>query len=270
MLNKDLLMYGKVKKNGPSKFGVIGPGNLGEALLRKLNTFGETYFYHPRRDRNDELVRLGLGKSVTITQIIECDLIFITVKPNMAHTVCSMIKKEITVQVPIFISVMAGIPMSFLRKELGNASIIRMMFDMSIGEIGISRQLFAYSPPELKNRLIEMTRPMGRIAWLESEDKIDAATALFGCGPAFVSKFYQAYQEIAKDMGFDKDFVLDLFDSTIFMLSRHSPETIISKIACKDGATEKGLEHLKTLDSDLKLTIKVSYDKCREISNNFS
>lgn len=255
-------MNGMIKKTKPTKFGVIGPSNLGKTLLRKLSTFGETYYYNLFRDQNNDDPEIV--KSVSMTKVLDCDVVFITVKPSSASIIFAIIKREITVQVPIFISVMTGVPMSFLRKELGNHSIVRMTTDISIGEIGISGKMFAYSPPELKSRLIDMTRPMGRIVWIENEDKLDAATALFAYGPAFISKFFKPYQEIAKEMGFDKDFVLDLFDSTIFMLSRISPETIISDIVL-----DKGIENLSSLDENVKMAIKGSYEECQDIRSNF-
>lgn len=255
-------------------FGVIGPGNLGEALLMKISTTTVPYFYHRRSERCQELENKKLGVAKSLQEIVNCDIIFITVKPTSAKEVCSSIKPLLFGKSPIFISVMAGVPTSFLREQLGTPQVARMMLDLSVGELHLSRQIFSYTADNIKEELIKTCSFIGRLVWLESEAMIDTATAIFGCGPAFIARFFQAYLEIAKQAGFNPeevtDYVLDSFDATIAMLGEQSASLIIQKVACKGGATERGLQYLNNLDISLAECINVAEKRCHELREEMS
>ena len=251
-------------------FGVIGPGNLGEALLRKIATTAVPNFYHRRQDRCQELVEREIGVSRTLPELLECDIIFIVVKPTSAKEICGLIKPLLRGRSPLFISVMAGVPTDFLRDQLGTPQVARVMLDMSVGQLHLSRQIFAYADESLHDEIGKTCSFIGRLVWLDTEAMIDTATAIFGCGPAFVARFYQAYLDIAKKAGFNQEevegYVLDLFDATVYMLgNQQSASTIIQKVACKGGATERGLQHLNSLDNSLADCIGVAEKRCHEL-----
>ncbi len=181
-----------------------------------------------------------------------------------------MIKPLLKGRSPLFISVMAGVPTDFLRDQLGTPQVARIMLDMSIGELHLSRQVFAYADISLQEVIAANCAFIGRLIWLDTEAMIDTATAVFGCGPAFVARFYQAYLEIAKKAGFHPEevegYVLDLFDATVYMLGNgQSAPMIIQKVACKGGATERGLQHLNSLDGSLAECIGVAEKRCHEL-----
>jgi len=256
-------------------FGVIGPGNLGEALLRKISINSVTYFYHYRPDRCQDLEKKGLGQSRSLVGVLDADIAFITTKPTLAKEICSMIKPHLAGRSPLFISVMTGVSTSFLCNHLGTSRVARMMFDISVGELHLARQIFAYAVDNLRKEITRTCSIIGRIIWLDEESKIDMATAVFGCGPAFIARFFQAYLETTKKFGFDsegvKDLVLDLFDATIYMLGNgQSASLIIEKVACKGGATERGLQYLNGLDNSLAQCIGVAEKRCCEIREEFS
>lgn len=253
-----------------STFGVIGPGNLGEALLKKILTVTTPYFYHRRLDRCQELEKKGLGKAKSLNEILNCHIIFLTVKPSSAKEVCNAVRPLLLGRSPLFISIMAGVPISFLREQLGTSQVARMMLDLSIGELYLSRQIFAHASEEIKEEIKRKVGFIGRFVWLDHEEKIDTATAIFGCGLAFVARFYQSYLDIAKKAGFNpnevEEYVLDLFDATIYTLGNHqSASQVIEKVACKGGATERGLKYLDSLDTSLAECIAVAERRCHEI-----
>lgn len=253
-----------------SSFGVIGPGNLGEALLRKISRHALSLFYHPRKDRCIYLESNELGLSKSLDELLDVDIIFITVKPGLARDICGKIKVLLKGRTPLFISVMAGVPTCFLQEQLGISRVVRIMLDMSVGELHLSRQVFAYASTDLQTEIKSKCSFIGRYVWLDQEEMLDTSTAIFGCGPAFVARFYQAYLKVAKDSGFDhekvEEYVMDLFDGTISMINNGtSPESIINKVACKGGATERGLQHLKSLDASLVACIGVAEKRCQEM-----
>jgi pyrroline-5-carboxylate reductase len=253
-----------------TSYGVIGIGNLGKALLEKLNTFTTPYFYHPSQERCKELQELGLGISKSLSEIGECDLIFLAVKPGQIKDV----KIPLRGKSPIFITVMAGVPLSFLREHLGTPQVARMMLDVSVGVPYLNRQIFMYAPENLQGEITRLLEMMGRFVWLKEERYIDTATAVFGCGPAFITRFVQSYLRVAQEakMGISeeetKEYVIDLFDATVHLLNILEPQDIISAVACKGGATERGLLQLESVDRSLAACVSVAEKRCHELRDD--
>lgn len=253
-------------------FGVIGPGNLGEALLQKLSYSCEPWFYHRRLERCQELERKNLGLSTSLDNILACRFVFITVKPNAASQLCREIKALAPKKYPLFISVMAGVPVSFLQEQLGTGRVCRVMFDLSI-KYGTPIYIYSFcKDKEEKKEIAKVEDFLGMLVWFSDETKIDTVTALFGCGPAFISRFYQSYSKIALESGIENAdvYLCRLFNTTAHMLAGESPDTIINKVACKGGATERGLQHLNNIDEALAACIDVAEKRCHELRDMFS
>lgn len=253
-------------------YGLIGPGNLGQAILRKVSRFSSPGFYHPSPERCQVISQAGLGTSMSLEELLStCTHIFITVKPSSAEAVCRQCSQHLHGRSPIFISVMAGVPVEYLRNRLGTPSVCRMMVDLSIGEPHLTRHVYLYSHPRMKSELDLVLGEFGPLVWMDDEAQIDTATAVFGCGPAFVARYVQAYIQLAVDKGFNGDQVLDLFDASLYMLTRqHTPEEIIQSVACKGGATERGLLHLSSLDQSLRDCVNVAEERCHELRRELS
>lgn len=249
-------------------FGVLAPGNLGSSLLSRLsNSSTKPIFWHRREDRCQELEKLGLGKSVSFEDLLQADIIFITVKPNLALEICQRIKPLLEGRIPpIFVSIMAGIPVSFLERELGTGLVIRMMFDLSIGHM--MTDVFVYSSLE-QNFIREALDILGYIRCYDQEEHLDTITAYVGCGPAFVARLFQAYVKAGISLRFDAEdarkFALRLFERTILMLEDIPEQTLIECVACKGGATERGLQHLQNIEVDLLNCMQVAEKRCQEI-----
>lgn len=258
----------------PLLYGVFGPGNLGGSLLKCIHSVSITppVFYHPREERCHELRQIG--KSVSIKALVTADVVFITVKPNMAEEACRVLRKALVKleSHPLIVSVMAGVPLSYLQEKLGSKKVVRAMLDLSIEEYNGSGDIFVSNDPDLRTLCQTKLSPLGYVQFVP-EEKIDPITAVIGCGLAFVARFYQSYVESAKKLGLSEDEdiednIMSLFNRTIVMVGHNSVHKLIDRVACKGGATERGLQHLD-FDQQLVDCMSVANNRCLEIRDEY-
>lgn len=266
--------------------GVIGAGNLGRHLIELL-THNRCNNFLTVSDTN---INSDHNIITNIKNIEASEYIFLTVKPDQVKSVCHDIKKCHNDNVYInnhthnlrtrktIISSAAGVPISKIRKWLGNMSdnynIVRMMPNIPIS-LGTGSIVW-YSDnirPDDKTLLCKMTKGPTSV-WVNHEKKIDAATVLYGCNPAYISNYFNIYLKMGKELGFDeienKKLLLETFKGTLGLLEDTDSETIMKEVASKGGATEKGLQILENSDFNdiIKKSTYSSLDKIKKITKD--
>lgn len=255
-----------------TKVGIVGFGNMGRHLLDMVNM-----------TLTNDTVLISRGKSRTDANIYvsnkiiaqEADVIFLSVKPKDVSDVCSEIKDHLGNN-KIVVSVAAGISFSHFEKWLSpSQTIIRCMPNIAVsnkdGFLALAGNKNAtYKQKEVINQL---TYGLTRI-WFDEESKIDMATAVSGCGPAYVAKIFQYYLQGAINIGISESdaykMVLSTFRGTLTLLENLSPDDVIKLVASKGGATEQGLLTFEksNVKSNINNAIKNSYLKTLNIKNN--
>ena len=262
--------------------GVIGVGCLGEAVLKELSEsrgykrdFGALLFYHPRKERCQEIEEKGYGRSVDLEKVLRCDVIFLLVKPSQIEDLLEKIVPLLETK-PLFISGIAGVPLSYLESKLGKERIIRMMTNL----IGFNNNTKVFYYPATESIVPGVLSYLGSTELCHKEKTLDVATPVFGSGPAFIARLYQAYLRSSLkfyqeadihryDIIYEDD-ISELFAMTTQKISSpRDAEEIIRKIASPGGSTQKGLEILETLEDLLLQSFEVSYKRCQEIREEF-
>lgn len=119
---------------------------------------------------------------------------------------------------------------------------------------------------------------LGKVFWLEKEALMNPATALTGCGPAYVFSFMNCFIELAKTNGFDhqqaSEMVMQLFQGAVDYAANSTlsvPE-LIDQVASKGGVTEKALQVFQKegLADVLANAVKVAKDHGEAISREIS
>jgi pyrroline-5-carboxylate reductase len=99
----------------------------------------------------------------------------------------------------------------------------------------------------------------GGAFWLAIEGQFDAATALAGCGPAFVYRFIDAVMEGGVSLGLDAGeagrLALRMVEGAAILAgqSERSPGQLADLVASPGGMTRKGLDVLDNDDALAKL-----------------
>jgi len=152
------------------------------------------------------------------------------------------------------ISILAGVPVARLRTVFGQVdAVMRCMpnLPVRIGR-GVST-LYAESAASQEARALVagLCRPLGLVEWLDDEQLFDAATALAGCGPAFVYRFIDALGAAGANLGLDPAQAARLALATVegAAISAASPTAVpvaamADAVASKGGMTREGLDVL--------------------------
>ena len=181
-------------------FGFIGTGNMGGALARAACR---------RRPEQVVLTNRTLDKAVALAEELDCDIamdneavareaqyIFLGVKPQMMEGLLRSLASTLAARADryVLVSMAAGLSIARLQEMLGFAAPILRIMPNTPCAIGQGMILYAASEQVTEAEVEEFCDKMagaGRFDALE-ERLMDAASAVSGCGPAFVYQFIEA------------------------------------------------------------------------------
>ncbi len=113
--------------------GVVGVGNMAEALIRGLVHSGivapaQVIGSHPRSERGEELTRrYGIGVTTDNREAAgRADILILAVKPQVMPKVLAEIQEDVKAGA-LVISIAAGIPIAAIEGKLPKARIVRSM-----------------------------------------------------------------------------------------------------------------------------------------------
>ena len=227
--------------------GFIGCGNLALQAIKTLS--GSYNIFYSNLSINQVAENLSAEKLETTDLVKKCDVIFITVKPNVTAEVLSKISSQLHNQ--LVISFVAGISRNKLINLAGGyKNIVRTMPSLGIG--------FKNGPvaiAEMEDKaLVDQTKliisQFGSTYILEEKD-IDAFTAIYGAGPAYFALLAETMSKLALDNGLpmsDKDLASVMFTAGELLQESESAgfAEVQNKVASKKGVTEEALNTMKS------------------------
>ncbi|NLF25170.1 MAG: pyrroline-5-carboxylate reductase [Deltaproteobacteria bacterium] len=193
------------------KLAIIGGGSMGTALAGRFLTVGTAAPENllviekskERRAQLKDILACRLESEIS-SELSQADLVWLAVKPQDLDVVCSELKPHLCAH-HLVVSIMAGVTVAVLEKRLGrHARLVRAMpnLPLSLGE-GMT---VYYPHPQLVDQdfvmLEQVLSAVGACLRLETEDMIDAATALSGSGPAYFFYFLEYTLQAAQQLGF--------------------------------------------------------------------
>lgn len=225
--------------------GFIGCGNMGGALVRaaaKTTKSLAVCDYLPQKA--EALAKECGATALTAAQIAEsCAFVVLGVKPqNMQETLASVacvLKERKDV---VIITMAAGVSMAAIRGYIGaNVPVIRIMPNTpaQVGEGMLLYDCVGVNEEQEKGFLTAFAKA-GKIDKLP-EEKIDAASALSGCGPAFVYAFAEALADGAVECGVPRDKAATYAAQTLYgaakMLLEYGHPADLKDAVCSPGGT---------------------------------
>lgn len=231
--------------------GIIGFGKMGEAIAKGLlKSRGYRIFYNEiRKERIEEVSKkYPQVKHLSLEQLIDVsEAIILSVKPQdleeLLNRVDQVLKRE-----KLFISICAGISISYIQGRLSKCRVIRCMPNMG-ALIGKSFTAICRGPRATDKDLKLATSIFSTIGKVREvqESLMDPITAVSGSGPAYLAYFANAMEEAAKEIGLSDgshEIVLECIKTTVSILEEMgiSPRELIDKVASKGGTTEACLE----------------------------
>jgi pyrroline-5-carboxylate reductase len=263
------------------QLGIIGCGNMGEAILRRLLEVGTWRFSVVVSEQDPEKrKRVEAGYRVRVIRdnfslAKACTVIVLAVKPHDIDGVLREISGP-HLSSRLIISIAAGVSTQRIEGLLkAKAPVVRVMPNMPalVGE-GISAMCggsFAKAP-HLKIAKAVFSC-IGNVVEID-EAFMDAVTAVSGSGPAYFFYLVQCIIEAAQELGLSERDASVLAVKTA-LGSAHvldklgeSPESLRHKVTSKGGTTEAAFKvfESKGLKDIVKEGVRAARDRARELS----
>lgn len=238
------------------KFGFIGCGNMGSAIARAVaKTVGGEHLVLANKTRaKAEKLAYELGALVgTNREAAACDFVFLCVKPHMMADMLAAVGDVLAQNDSvILVSVAAGLTMERIREMAGgNYPVIRMMPNTpaSIGE-GMIQYCTLDVTAENEEIFLRSVAQSGRLDAI-SENLIDAASCVSGCGPAFTAMFLEALADGGVACGLPRQKAMEYAAQMLvgfgklYLESGKHPGELKDAVCSPGGSTIQGVRTLE-------------------------
>ena len=264
--------------------GFVGGGNMAEALIKGIIAAG---LYKPedicvsdiRSERLDSLAKQYKICAETDNAALasKVDILVLAVKPQNMAEVLDSIKDSLN-SIELVISIAAGIKTETIAAKLGDIAIVRVMPNTPalIGE-GASA-LFANQKAESAlEKAVSLFSAVGKAVVVESEDLIDAVTAISGSGPAYyfllIEEMIKAGIELGLSEDVAKDLVLQTAKGSALLAAEadtqgQTPAQLRQNVTSPGGTTEAALKILTEgkFGDLIAKAIEKARDRSRQLS----
>ena len=263
-----------------AKIGFIGCGNMGGTLASAASkTENEIYL----SDLSPKLESFAkeIGGKVSDNEEIskECDLIFLGVKPQVLGNVVDSFKGILSERKSHFalVSMAAGVEIASIEKMLGfECPIIRIMPNTPAQ---VEEGMILYCKNELAEEkdieiFLDAMKFAGKCDFI-SEKVIDAASAVSGCGPAFVYMFIEALADGGVKCGLTREKAITYAAQTLIgagkmvLETKKHPEELKDAVCSPAGSTIEGVRALENsaFRSACIEAVSASYKRTKELGN---
>ena len=202
--------------------------------------------------KNITLCDANTGKAEKLAEELHCfalptdkavslaDFIFIGVKPQMLKALAEEIRGKILPDT-ILVSMAAGTSIEKIQELFGRHPIIRIMPNVACG-VGEGMILVCKNELVTEENSREFAYAMGEAGKLETipEKLIDAASAVTGCGPAYVFIMAEAMADGLVACGVPRDKAYTFVSQTILGSAKLMLDSDKNPSALKDSVTSPG------------------------------
>jgi pyrroline-5-carboxylate reductase len=232
------------------KFGLIGGGVMGEALLsrliaREIYQPSEVIVSEPQSSRQSFLeqqynVAVTVDNSSVFTQATE--VVLLAVKPQVfsaiAQELSDLISRDNS---PLVISILAGVPLNQLEAAFPQVPVIRAMPNTpaTVGAGVTAISCGAYTKAKHQEIARQLFGAVGEVVEV-SENLMDAVTGLSGSGPAYVALMVEALADGGVAAGLPRTIANQLALQTVLGTAQLLHDTKLHPAELKDRVTSPG------------------------------
>ena len=255
------------------KFGTIGGGVMGEALLsrliaQKVYLPSEILVSDPQPQRRQFLTETyGIGTTASNLEVAAAtEVLFLAIKPQVFETVA--LELSVGVDRPqdhngeianpkseaVIVSILAGMSLSKLEQAFPGQAVLRVMPNtpatVGAGMSAIAPgKLVQPADLELVKRMFEAVGEVVEVP----ESMLDAVTGLSGSGPGYVAILIEALTDGGVCAGLPRAIASQLALQTVFGTAKLLQETGMHPAELKDRVTSPGgttIAGIATLESN--------------------
>lgn len=255
------------------KVGFIGAGNMGSALAAAAVKSGADVYVYDKDEKKADAVSAEIGaKALCGKEIAEsCDYVFLAVKPDVIPLAIEEIRDSLKKNpTAVLVSMAAGVSISKIEGCIDGTPIIRIMPNTpaAVGEGLILRTSNSLVSEEAIRGFDSVLAAAGKICEID-EKKIDAASAVSGCGPAFVYMFIEALADGAVECGLPRALAQEFAAQTVLGAAKTLLETgkhpgeLKDAVCSPGGSTIAGVAALEegSFRATASSAVKAAYEK---------
>lgn len=230
------------------QLGFIGCGNMGGALVRAAvksvggNAVAVCDFHREKTQALQKECKVSATDADTIAA--NSKFIVLGVKPqNLEETAKSIADRVAKNAGSVVVTMAAGASIASIRRYFGNTSmpVIRIMPNTPVA---VGKGMVVYAADKVSEQdEREFLAAFAQAGILDkiSEEKIDAASALSGCGPAFVYAFAEALADGAVECGLSREkaalYAAQTLSGAAEMLLKNGHPADLKDAVCSPGGT---------------------------------
>ncbi len=259
------------------KIGIIGVGNMGEAILKGLLSRvspDEIIVSDASQERLDFIInKYGVAGTDNNKRLASLsDIVFLVVKPKDVEKVLSQIGKELRGK--ILVSSVAGLKINKI-KQFTDINVARIMPNTPamVGESATGIAFDENFPEEKKGEIINLISSFGK-AVVVDENLMDAITGLSGSGPAYILTVIDGLAQAGVKQGLSYQQALDLATQTVLgtakllQETKEHPAVLRDKVTSPGGTTIHGLHELEKgkIKDSLINAVEAATKRSKELS----
>lgn len=265
------------------KITFIGAGNMASSLAGGIIAKGFDPLNITLTDVNDSQlaqVRSQLHVNTSRDNLSACqkaDVIVLAVKPQVMGDVLAPLKDIVSSRKPLVISIAAGITLAKLQGWLGqHTAIVRCMPNTpALVEAGATGLFANANVSDLqKEQARSIMASVGLALWVDSEDQIDAVTALSGSGPAYFFLVMEAMIAAGQALGLSEQVSRQLTLQTALGSAQMAitgsvePAELRRRVTSPGGTTERAISIMEKngLRDTFLEALKGAYDRSKELA----
>ncbi len=242
-----------------SKFGFIGCGNMGGSLARAVcKAVGpkDVLLADKATEKAQTLADELKCSAADVKDVANgCKYIFLGVKPQVMKIALDEISNVLKERKDryILVSMAAGIEIANFKSMLGfECPVIRIMPNTPVSA-GKGMIVYSYNKNVSEEEIEEFNNALQFTGKLDeiNEELINSATAVSGCGPAFVYLFAEAMADAGAQCGLPYDKALEYTFQTIagaaelMQTSGKHPSVLRDEVCSPGGSTIEGVHALE-------------------------
>ena len=236
------------------KYGFIGCGNMGGAIAKALAKATTDFAITDRSGKAIALAaEIPCGYLSSEEIAIQCDRIFLGVKPHMMQGVLAPLQAILAQRKPLLITMAAGLEIRQIQDFAGcDLPIIRIMPNtpVAVGKGVIQYCCNDLVTEQMLQDFLHDMRFSGMLDPLE-ERLIDAGSAISGSGPAYVYMFMEALADGAVACGIPRAKAMEYAAATVIgagelmLATGQHPGALKDAVCSPGGSTISGIRALE-------------------------
>lgn len=258
------------------KIGFLGCGSMGGAIARAVSQVTKDIVLTDRSGRGKALAdHLGVAYGSAQEIARDCDWIFLAVKPQMMEAALSPIRESLQEKKPLLVTMAAGLSMEKIETMAGgDLPVIRIMPNTP-AMVGAGMTQYCCNSlvtEENERHFLSLMAHTGHVDKLE-EGLIDAASALSGCGPAYMYLFLEGLADGAVACGIPRAKAYEYAAATmegaakLMLTAGQHPGQLKDAVCSPGGSTIQGVRILeeKGLRAAAMDCVIAAFEKSRKL-----